>query len=170
MQAYDHPGGGMMRDLSSGRSLLMPQDRSCVSNFPVHPDYPDVVLVVFTDHSRLGWTRLLKPGFRHCLAMVRLGQHWVHGEGLCDRLSFVAGCDDDLAARLMLLIRRGDRVVPIHPPAPASHPVTRLRPFTCVELCLRMTGHRAGFIVTPFALFRWLIKKSDYIPFNKNKK
>ncbi len=35
------------------------------------------VWVIFTNESRIPWLRWLRPGFRHCFALLNDGHHWL---------------------------------------------------------------------------------------------
>ncbi|GAB6052876.1 hypothetical protein JCM17960_16960 [Magnetospira thiophila] len=114
-------------------------------------------IVVFVAHSQIWWLRWLKPGFRHCFVIFRQSGGWL----VCDPLShqtlirpwpMTSGTDS-----LAWLHNQGCRVA-----------VTRLRqaplrmaPFrlyTCVEAVKRVLGLQDRWILTPWQLFRFLIR------------
>jgi hypothetical protein len=104
--------------------------------------------------SNLGW---LKSGFRHCFAYQRTDSGWV----LCDPL----GCGlllrsaPALSAHLLLtsMAALGASVVVVAQ-LPAPTPISSIRPTTCVEICKRLVGRSATFVLTPHQLFRHLLK------------
>jgi len=114
------------------------------------------VLVVFADETRLFWLRLLRPGFRHCFAVVPDGGRWIAVEALSAGfvvaiLPVPAGFDVAGWYR-----SRGFVVVPARrrPPGRSVWP----GPFTCVALVKRVLGLRAPGVLTPWQLFRRLTR------------
>ncbi|WP_247883246.1 hypothetical protein [Azospirillum brasilense] len=113
--------------------------------------------VVFRGEAELWWLRLLKPGFRHCFALLHDGRRWV----IVDPLSpFTDVSVLDLPASFDLpgwyrglgmavtpaLVRRG-----LTRPAPWG-------PFTCVEAVKRLLGLHAPGVLTPWQLYRRLTR------------
>lgn len=120
---------------------------------------PGEVLVVFADETRLPWLRLLRPGFRHCFAVVPDGDRWIAVEALSSGfvvalLPVPAGFDVADWYR-----RRGFVVVaaPRRPPGRSAWP----GPFTCVALVKRLLGLRAPGVLTPWQLFRRLSQPTE---------
>ncbi|MBF0355019.1 MAG: hypothetical protein HQL43_07280 [Alphaproteobacteria bacterium] len=111
----------------------------------------------FGNNTGLAWLRFLKPGFRHCFAVLRLSGQWV----VYDPLSQVtridlAGADD---AILDYLVERGCRLIPARLNPPERRPVP-WRPFTCVEAVKRVLGLRLGRVHTPWQLYRYLTQRN----------
>ncbi|MEI8393484.1 MAG: hypothetical protein WCF85_02030 [Rhodospirillaceae bacterium] len=111
--------------------------------------------VVFCHNSDLPWVRLLRPGFRHCFAMLNDGRHWITIDPLAPLIEVTippVPADYDLPGWfksqghtvVAAAVRRG-----LSRPAPWA-------PFTCVETCKRVLGLHARFLVTPWQLFRHL--------------
>lgn len=115
-------------------------------------------LVVFSGRGGLWWLRFLKPGFRHCFAVLHDGRNWL----LYDPMSHVTqlhtlSCGSP--ARLCQgLLARGYLVVPVRPRTVALRPAP-CAPFTCVEAVKRVLGLHARGVVTPWQLFRHLVKE-----------
>ena len=42
--------------------------------------------IVFCDNTELAWLRLLRPGFRHCFAVLHDGERWIAIDPLATRL------------------------------------------------------------------------------------
>ncbi len=103
------------------------------------------------------WLRLLRPGFRHCLAALRDEAGWTVLEPLSGRLLVVrlpvpAGFDlPGFWARAGIAV-----LGPFVPGAPAARWLPPLSPFTCVAFCRALLGPDAPFAVTPHGLFRAL--------------
>jgi hypothetical protein len=101
----------------------------------------------------LGW---LKAGFRHCFAYQQTDSGWV----LCDPLGsgLLLQAAPELPAQSLLtsLAALGATVVAVTR-QPEPSPLPWLRPVTCVEICKRLVGRRAAFVMTPHQLFRDLL-------------
>ena len=115
-----------------------------------------MVIVGFQARVRSVGLTWLKGGFRHCFALQRTDRGWV----LCDPLGcgLLLRSTPDLPPRSLMasLAAVGTSVVAVAPRSAPSR-LPWLRPFTCVEVCKRLLGHRAARVVTPHQLFRDLI-------------
>ena len=112
-------------------------------------------VVVFSGDTDIPWLRVLRPGFRHCFALIASGDCWV----LIDPLSHYTA------------LRVVQQPAPWQP-APwfhahgltaiatnAAEPPRRLapwRPYTCVEAVKRALGLRLPYVFTPWQLYRTL--------------
>lgn len=116
---------------------------------------PDV-WVVFTSQVEIPWLRFLKPGFRHCYALINDGERWISYDPLAHytdvRVHHVPP-EFDLPK---WMAERGHKVL--------RAPVSRIRReapwmiFTCVEAVKRVIGLHNRWIVTPWQLYRHLAK------------
>lgn len=112
------------------------------------------VWIVFSGQSDLPWLAWLKPGFRHCYALLHDGRHWITFDPMSHYTDIsvhsVPG-DFDLPRWLE---SRGLRLI--------KAPVTRLQKpapwmlFTCVEAIKRLIGLHDRLILTPWQLYRHL--------------
>ncbi len=110
-------------------------------------------VVVFSGQTDLPWLRLLKPGFRHCLVAVKFDWCWIIVNPLSNRTDMAVG-DEMTAEQLANYYRaQGMRVVRTQTMDPGREP-SPWRPFTCVEVVMRILGLRAPAILTPWQLFR----------------
>lgn len=113
--------------------------------------------VAFTGEAELPWLRLLRPGFRHCFALLSDGRHWITVDPLSPRLEVAV---QPVPASFDLpgwLAGRGHLVVP----APALPPPARPAPwgpFTCVEAVKRLIGLHDRRVLTPWQLYRRLTR------------
>lgn len=111
--------------------------------------------VGFAGGAELWWLRGLKPGFRHCFAILGEGEHWLLIDPLAPLME-VRAFDRALVADLPDWFRqRGFLVVE----APVQRGLRRpapWRPFTCVEAVKRVLGLHAPFVLTPWQLYRRL--------------
>lgn len=127
---------------------------------------PQKAWVVFSGHSDLYWLRLLKPGFRHCYIIIRDEHGWMSLECLATHLEITRY---NLTPEFNLpcwLQTHGYITLP----APISRPpknIQAARKFiaptallNCVETVKRFLGLRARFILTPWQLYKHLIKNN----------
>lgn len=110
-------------------------------------------LVVFMGDVSIRWAKLLRPGFRHCFAVVGRRNQWVIFDPMSNftNLGVISGPTiDDLAdwyrqfgfTVAKTVVRR------------EQAPVAEWRLFTCVEAVKRLLGIRAPWVVTPWQLYR----------------
>lgn len=112
-------------------------------------------LVAFTGRTELWWLRLLKPGFRHCFALIEDASGWIVCDALAHRLSLSVLPPRPAAVMFGQLLEAGYVVVPVRPRS-APRRAAMAVPFTCVEAVKRLLGLRARRILTPWQLFRHL--------------
>ncbi len=125
----------------------------------------DTAVVVFTDAADLPWLRLLRPGFRHCFAVLRRGGAWVALDPLAHvtRLELVPGSlarDAAAVAAVYRALGAAALVVEVREPPRRLAPI---RPYTCVEAVKRLIGRRAPRVVTPWQLHRLLNEENKII-------
>jgi hypothetical protein len=120
------------------------------------------VLVVFEERTPQGWTRWLRPGFRHCYAIVDLGAGLLLVDPLKGRLHLELLPDLGLLEFGRWLACRGRRVLAGH--RWRNPPAAPLGPATCVEIVKRLLGVRAPWIVTPWQLFGLLACRHRFQP------
>ena len=105
------------------------------------------------------WLRLLRPGFRHCFAVLEDARGWtvvepLSGRMVVARLDVPAGFDlPDFYGRAGLTV-----LGPFRPGAPFCAGLPGLLPYSCVAVCRALLGRGAPFALTPWALFRRLHK------------
>ena len=133
-----------------------------------HPFTGRRALVVFSGRTDFPWLRFLKPGFRHCFVAVKFDGCWVVIEPLSHRTD-VAVCEFMTAGQLTnFYLSQGLKVVLTRTKDPGPEPAP-WRPFTCVEAVTRILGLRAPAVLTPWQLFRHIIKKRKIILDNRIK-
>ena len=115
--------------------------------------------IVFGGAADQPWLRLLRPGFRHCFAVLRDAGGWTVLDPLTGRL-VVARLEVPARFDLPGFYRRAGFVVagPFTPGAPRWRALPPLSPFTCVALCRAILGAGAPRALTPWGLFRQLLK------------
>lgn len=119
-------------------------------------DTEQLVWIGFGGRADQWWLRLLRPGFRHCVAALRDQRGWLVAEPLSGRL-VLAALDVPPGFDLPRFWRRAGLTVlgPFTPLPPRAGWRTILRPLNCVSLCLALLG-RHDAAITPFGLFRAL--------------
>jgi hypothetical protein len=117
----------------------------------------DIALVVFSHRTGIPWMRLLRGGFRHCFVLLRqVDGSWTLVDSLPNRI-VVRPFDTQAIGRLLpRLARRGDRIVPVAPNRRPARRKRSMRPFSCVELSIRLLGFRSLNVLTTYGLFRSL--------------
>ncbi|MBL6459162.1 hypothetical protein JMJ55_27960 [Belnapia sp. T6] len=117
------------------------------------------VFLVFGGAADQPWLRLLRPGFRHCFAVLADAGGWTVLEPLTGRL-LVARLDLPPGYDLPGFYRRAGLAVlgPFVPGEARARWLPPLLPFTCVTLCRAVLGAAAPFALTPYGLFRSLNK------------
>lgn len=114
------------------------------------------VWIAFSGKADARFLRMLKPGFRHCFALMRGADRWLMVDPMLHRMDITAtecAPDFDLPAWMRA---RGYRVVR----APAFTTAQRMSfpaPFTCVEAMKRLIGLQDWRVFTPWQLYRRLI-------------
>lgn len=124
---------------------------------------PERAYVVFCGETQLAWLRLLRPGFRHCFLALNDGAHWITLDPLS---TYTDVAVQPVPARFDLAAwyRAAGRTV-----VPARIDRTRRRPapwapFTCVEVVKRALGIHDRWLLTPFQLYRHLLRAHAAVP------
>jgi len=116
---------------------------------------PGVALVVFTGESDIWWLRVLRPGFRHCFAVIGDHGRWIIYDPLCHRTEITVLEDIPLWRIVAWYCRLGYLVVPwTMRHTPRRCPPWRL--YTCVEAVKRALGIDAPMAITPWNLWMFL--------------
>jgi hypothetical protein len=118
---------------------------------------PRRALVLFTGRTEIKWLRILKPGFRHCMGVLQDQEGWV----VCNPLShqteiffFRGGTLKEVSAAYRTM---GFTVVESIIQKPPLR-LAPLRPYTCVEAVKRLLGIHHSMILTPWQLYRFLMR------------
>lgn len=123
------------------------------------------VWVVFTNEARIKWLKLLKPGFRHCFALINDGQRWLAVEPLASCMEVTvlpSPADFNLPDWLR---GQGHHAVE----AELHRNVWRMAPWAvlnCVEVIKRLLGLRMPLIFTPHQLYQHLARRLNAAKFN----
>lgn len=115
--------------------------------------------VVFSGKTDMNWLKLFRPGFRHCYVVLNDGAHWLTVDPMS---SYMDVSIHNLPQEFNLpfwLSERGHVVVKADIERPGRQ--APWMPFTCVEAVKRVLGIHKQFLITPWQLYRHLIKHSD---------
>lgn len=118
-------------------------------------------LVVFSDATALPWLRLLRPGFRHCFALLRPDCGWILYQPLSHYTDIVPlglPPEVDLAGWYR---QHGFVVVPTRRRPPPKRPAP-WGPYSCVEAVKRLLGIHSSWVLTPWQLYRFLCSADHY--------
>jgi hypothetical protein len=114
------------------------------------------IWIAFSGKADVAFLKMLRPGFRHCFALIKGDDRWLMVDPMLHKMAIEATQTPvgfDLPAWLRA---RGYRVVR----APRLEPLRRMAcpsPFTCVEAMKRLIGLHNWRIFTPWQLYRYLI-------------
>lgn len=123
--------------------------------------YPARAVVAFSGHTELFWLHVLKPGYRHCFALVEL-----EGEGECGwvlynplsvgtQLALWPGVEPSVLCDW--LNAQGYEAMDVRVNPVRTH-LFGWRPYTCVEAVKRVLGLCAPGVWTPWQLRQYLKK------------
>ncbi len=122
-------------------------------------NYKQKAWLVCTNQTDLKGLKIFKKGFRHCFLILHDGAHWVSVDPLSNQMEVIVHNlepDFDLPAWLKT---RGHKVVE----APIVQRTNKTAPimlFTCVEACKRILGVRNIMILTPWQLYKHILKQN----------
>lgn len=123
-------------------------------------------LVVFSGRADLWWLRLLKPGFRHCLLLLRAPGGWIVYDPMAHATALTLLADPPGTELVAGLLDQGVAAVPVRPRRPPAR-AAPWAPFTCVEAVKRALGIHARRVVTPWQLFRHLLEHEKSLDIGK---
>ena len=122
-----------------------------------------MLIVGFQGCVRAAGLNWLKRGFRHCYVYQETDSGWV----LCDPLGagLLLRSAPALPARALLCATAalGGSAVAIEC-TDQNRRMPWLRPITCVEICKRLAGRHAIWLLTPYQLFRDLAWRGPALP------
>jgi hypothetical protein len=114
-------------------------------------------LVVFRDQTEIAWLRGLRRGFRHCAVWVRAGDLWIVQESLSHR-TILGAWRAEREADLVAALRAAGHLVVRARIRPAPRRLAPPLPFSCVEAVKRVLGIHAWHVLTPWQLYRHLVR------------
>ncbi|MCW8915041.1 MAG: hypothetical protein OQK24_04215 [Magnetovibrio sp.] len=118
---------------------------------------PRRAMVAFGGHAEYKSLRLLRPGFRHCFAVIESQGNWVMYNPLSIGTQldiWPAGSEETLC----LWLEEHDYKVIMAEVKPLDLAPLPWSIFSCVEAVKRVLGVRAPWIMTPWQLYKSLTK------------
>ncbi|MEM6903493.1 MAG: hypothetical protein AAF556_09685 [Pseudomonadota bacterium] len=114
------------------------------------------IFIVFSGETEIRWLRILKPGFRHCFALIDNGRHWTMFEPLAGYFE-IQSLDIASSVDLPLLYAAGQHMTVVEVPI-LKQPRRQAPPaiLSCVEAVKRLIGLHRPLILTPHQLYRYL--------------
>jgi len=115
------------------------------------------IWIVFKDETDLPWLKILKPGFRHCYAVMNDTKHWIVIDPLSNYTD-ISVHELPVDFNLPLWIKnQGHTVMRAY----AHHPQKQapIAAYSCVEAIKRLLGIHSMFMITPWQLYKFLRKK-----------
>lgn len=137
-------------------SFPLPSGRGIKGEGPSAP----TAWVVFSGEAELPWLKILRPGFRHCFALLNDGRHWVTLDPLSNYTDINV---HDLPPDFNLpewMIERG--LIVVRAPVRRTAAAAPWMPHTCVEAVKRVLGLHARCILTPWQLYKYLLKTTKH--------
>jgi len=116
-----------------------------------------LLLVVFEDRPDSRWLRPLRAGFRHCFCLLRAGRGWILCDSRIRGLRIMTLPEAGVEPLARAYARLGAHVAALEHPGEAPRPFPPA-PFSCVELAKRLAGVDRPGILTPYALWRHLLR------------
>lgn len=118
------------------------------------------VLAVFSEQRCFWWQRFLKPGFRHCSAILDLGEGWLLFDPLSNATAWHRLPPSSKSELIAAIRGHGSEVIELSV-RPVTPRVAHFAPYTCVEAVKRCLGVSAPHVLTPWQLFRWLSRQNQ---------
>lgn len=136
-------------------STVTPSARPPASARPRRPE----IHLVFSGRADLAALKLLRPGFRHCFALIQHGDdRWTLVDPMASTLTVEALPAPDGINLPDWYRRHGHRVISAGPAVAASRPAP-IGIFSCVEVCKRLLGVRRFAVLTPYQLYRYVAER-----------
>lgn len=116
--------------------------------------------VVFSGQCDLAWLRILRPGFRHCYVILNDGQHWISLDPMSNYTDINI---PDLPPTFDLPLWLSDQGFTVVKTTLSRSPKEApWMPYSCVEAVKRVIGLHTRFILTPWQLYKHLIKTTAH--------
>ncbi len=114
--------------------------------------------VLFHPHTHLKILQILHPSYRHCAVLLENDTHFLLLDPLSQRLHIQLFVKDDTPDTLTQLAFRGFDIIKTN--ISFFEPRLSIELFSCVSFVKRTLGLYAPFILTPYQLYQYLIKKA----------
>lgn len=125
----------------------------------------NVAWVVFCSDSDVPWLKILKRGFRHCLVIWHDGRNWICVDPLSHVLD-IQVIEKNGLDMPTLMREQGHVVVRTYRKAPLKIAPPDI--LSCVSLVKRALGIHKFSIITPWQLYRHLVRENNAQNFNSH--
>ncbi len=122
--------------------------------------HPQMAWVVFSGDTDLPYLKFLKKGFRHCYILMSDGEKWFSIDPLAHKTEISFHSFLEPFNLPLWLKSQGYTVLKVALDTPESKPAPIMF-ITCVESIKRMLGIQKRSLITPWQLYRYLIKKAQ---------
>ncbi|MFK7867573.1 MAG: hypothetical protein AB8B77_09055 [Alphaproteobacteria bacterium] len=129
------------------------------------------LLICFSKGGGLPLLKGLKSDFKHCFALILLPEleDWLYLDPLIPGLEIRRIGKNELGTFMASLIQDHHHIIPAYPQDPLLkrrafskfywHWIAPFRFYHCVQIMLELMGRPDGFILTPYKLFKHLMRK-----------
>tara|TARA_B100001750_G_C15418349_1_gene551567 strand:+ start:550 stop:966 length:417 start_codon:yes stop_codon:yes gene_type:complete len=133
------------------RPLLSPQNVS---------ESPLTIWVVFSDDTDIRMLKILRKGFRHCFIMMQQDQRWILIDPRADKTD-IRVLPHPVHFNFPRYFTQQGKIVVKAPTFITPRKIAPLSPFSCVETVKRVLGVHKRFLITPYRLYRYLLKSQS---------
>jgi len=116
-----------------------------------------VMWVVFSNDTDIGFLKLLRIGFRHCFVIIKQNDSWMIVDPRANQTDITILPHPPHFNLPRFFMGEGKTVCKITGII-TPHKIAPLFPMSCVETVKRVIGLHKRFIVTPYGLYRYLTK------------
>lgn len=120
-------------------------------------DLPTSTWIVFSNDTDIGMLRFFKRGFRHCFMMMQQGDRWVLVDPRSNKTDVHLLQHPKSFNFPRYYTEQGKTVVKI-PDINVPNKIMSPFPVSCVETLKRMIGLHAWWVMTPYQLYKKLLK------------
>ncbi len=118
------------------------------------------IWVIFTNKTDISWLKILKPGFRHCYALLDDGTQWITYDPLSSFTDITKHPKGTTIRNLPLWFKsQGEEIIAVNILG-SKDKVAPISFYNCVEAIKRLIGLHSIFIITPYQLYTHLKKNN----------
>lgn len=125
--------------------------------FPQDMDKGKTYWIVFSDDTDISFLKILKRGFRHCFLIVKDVDQWVVIDPCAHKTEFSILPHPSHFNLPRYFTNEGKTVVKVSA-LETPEKIAPLFPMSCVETIKRLIGLHNRWVITPYHLYRTLMK------------
>lgn len=118
---------------------------------------PQMMWVIFSDETDLWFLKPLRDGFRHCFILMQQDNRWVLIDPRSDKTEIEILPHPHHFNFPRFFMEQGKTVVKV-PTIHTPRKIASILPVSCVEIIKRFVGLHQWWVVTPYQLYRSLLK------------